>query len=232
MFRIALYIIAVYTLFMQGVAYASQHYLCSQQYAERLPEAFEICRKAVDNGGPPDTQRILGSMYYTGWGEYAKPDKEKALSLFTRAANGGDAQAQYNLGVMYEQGEGGVNVDYEKAVKWFRKAATAGLAQAQFNLANMYSKGAGTRQNQKVAFKWYEKAAKQGMVDAQYNLGNRYAVGNGVKQDAIMSYMWYGIAAKNGHSGAAGSMEYIERLMSQEHISEAKILIEKWRPQK
>ena len=45
--------------------------------------------------------------------------------------------AQYNLGVMYDNGEG-VPQDYKEAVKWYRLAAEQGNANAQTNLGNMY----------------------------------------------------------------------------------------------
>jgi TPR repeat protein len=45
------------------------------------------------------------------------------------AAAQGDLDAQYNLGVCYERGEG-VEVDYEEAVKWYRIAARAGHEDA------------------------------------------------------------------------------------------------------
>ena len=37
----------------------------------------------------------------------------------------GFAYAQYNLGVMYDNGQG-VQQDYKEAVKWYRKAAEQG----------------------------------------------------------------------------------------------------------
>ena len=42
----------------------------------------------------------------------------------------GDTNAQFNLGVMYEDGRG-VTQDYQEAVKWYRKAAEQGDAEAQ-----------------------------------------------------------------------------------------------------
>lgn len=39
-----------------------------------------------------------------------------------RAAEQGDADAQYNLGVMYEFGDG-VPQSYKQAVKWYTQAA-------------------------------------------------------------------------------------------------------------
>ena len=54
-------------------------------------------------------------------------DETKAL------ADQGDAIAQYNVGFMYDTGNGVPENDAE-AVKWYRKAADQGLAKAQFNL--------------------------------------------------------------------------------------------------
>ena len=51
-----------------------------------------------------------------------------------KAAEQGDASAQSNLGVMYENGEG-VAKDYKKAVYWLRKAADQGFAPAKEALA-------------------------------------------------------------------------------------------------
>ncbi len=52
-------------------------------------------------------------------------DETTAVKSFRLAAEQGNANAQYNLGVMYQQGWG-VPRDYKKAVKWFRLAAEQG----------------------------------------------------------------------------------------------------------
>jgi TPR repeat protein len=56
-------------------------------------------------------------------------DYIKAMEWWRLAAAQGDLDAQYNLGVCYERGEG-VEVDYEEAVKWYRIAAKAGHEDA------------------------------------------------------------------------------------------------------
>ena len=61
---------------------------------------------------------------------------------YRKAADQGIAEAQFNLGVMYRDGQG-VTQDYAEAVKWFRKAADQGNADAQFNLGVMYRNGEG-----------------------------------------------------------------------------------------
>ena len=56
-----------------------------------------------------------------------------------RLADQGDAFAQYDLGVMYANGQG-VPQDYAQAVAWYRKAADQGNAAAQTNLGVMYAR--------------------------------------------------------------------------------------------
>jgi uncharacterized protein len=85
-------------------------------------------------------------------------------------AKQGDANAQYNLGVMYHKGEG-TTQDYREALKWYEKAAEQGHASAQLNISMFYFTGKGTNQDLNDALKWYKKAVAQGRAGAQYNLG-------------------------------------------------------------
>lgn len=48
-------------------------------------------------------------------------------------ANIYNAEAQFNLGLMYEQGLNGVTQDYQQALAWYKKSAALGNTQASFN---------------------------------------------------------------------------------------------------
>ncbi|MCX8627214.1 sel1 repeat family protein, partial [Gilliamella sp. B3976] len=50
--------------------------------------------------------------------------------------------AQYNLGLMYDEGDG-VDVNKEKAIYWYTKAAEQGGREAQNNLGALYQQGDG-----------------------------------------------------------------------------------------
>ena len=86
------------------------------------------------------------------------PDFQETL----QTAEQGFAQAQYNLGNMYANGQG-VRQDYAQAVQWFGKAAEQGLAEAQYNLGLMYYHGRGIRQNHNLAKEWFGKACQNGL---------------------------------------------------------------------
>ena len=51
-----------------------------------------------------------------------------------KQAKKGNAAAQFNLGICYEQGRG-VEKDTKKAFEWYKKSAEQGFADAQYNLA-------------------------------------------------------------------------------------------------
>jgi uncharacterized protein len=68
------------------------------------------------------------------------------LKWYRKAADQGNANAQFNLGKMYDDGDG-VPQDHAEALKWYLKAADQGNASAQFNLGKMYDNGQGVPQD-------------------------------------------------------------------------------------
>src|SRR6516164_10820540 len=119
-----------------------------------------------------------------GIAAYQRGDFVAALRLFQPLAERGDASAQCNLGVMYEQGRG-VAQNYREAMRWFRLAALQGDASAQSNLGVMYYTGQGIAQDFREAMRWYRLGAGQGNAEAQLNLGVMYEQGRGMPQDLL-----------------------------------------------
>jgi S1-C subfamily serine protease len=126
----------------------------------------------------------------------AKDDAE-AVRWYQKAAEQGEALAQYNLGVLYANGIG-VQKDAAEAVRWYRRAAEQGDAIAQFNLGTMYRKGEGIAKDPEEAAHWYRKAAEQGLASAQYNLGVCFHTGSGVAKDDAEAARWFRKAADQG----------------------------------
>ena len=95
---------------------------------------------------------------------------KKAVMWYRKAAEQGDAGAQYFLEGMYYRGEG-VLEDDKEAVKWYRKAAEQGDADAQFSLGAMYDDGEGVLEDFVQAYAWWNIAAANGEADAKKNEG-------------------------------------------------------------
>ena len=77
-------------------------------------------------------------------------------------AEQGDADAQFALGLHFEEGQ-----DYAQAVYWYRRAAEQGDVFAQSFLGESYEEGDGVSQDIEQAVYWYCRAAKQGDTDAK-----------------------------------------------------------------
>ncbi len=103
--------------------------------------------------------------FQTGVDAYVREDYDTALKEFRPLAEQGNAKAQYNLGLMYFNGQGVAQDDHE-AMKWFRLAAMQGNAKAQFTLGNMYYKGKGLPQDYVLDHLWLTRAAEQGFPKA------------------------------------------------------------------
>ena len=67
--------------------------------------------------------------YKNGW-DGAPKDDEKYVYWLKKAANGGVAEAQYELGRLYKEGEYGVPTDESLYIKWAKKAAFNGYNAA------------------------------------------------------------------------------------------------------
>ncbi len=106
--------------------------------------------------------------YDEGMAAYKRGDYATAMREWRPLAEQGDAEAQSNLGFMYQHGQG-VSQDYAEATRWFRKAAEQGYDRGQYNLGGMYSRGRGVPQDYVLAHMWFNLAATQGHKNAATN---------------------------------------------------------------
>jgi hypothetical protein len=156
-----------------------------------------------------------------GIAAYQRGDFATALRLFQPLAEQGNASAQSNLGVMYEQGRG-VAQNYREAMRWFRLAAMQGDASAQSNLGVMYFKGQGIAQDFREAMKWYRLGAGQGNAEAQFNLGIMYEQGRGVPQDLLRAHMWFNLAVSQS-SEESGKLAIKSRDIVRQRLTRAQL---------
>ena len=91
-------------------------------------------------------------------------DYQTAFKLWLPLAEQGDAQAQFNLGLMYDKGQG-VKQDYAESVKWVTKAAENGSAAGQFKLGVAYLLGLSVQKDRTLAKEWFGKACDNGDQD-------------------------------------------------------------------
>ena len=138
-------------------------------------------------------------------GSTPEPQEEDPITKVRKAAEAGDANAQYKMGDIYNfyiassLGREPISEDKVEAAKWYQKAAEQGHMYAQFNLGDLFYSGQGVSQNYSEAAKWYQKAAEQGYLYAQYKLGILFYSGKGVPQNYSEAAKWYRKAAEQGY---------------------------------
>jgi TPR repeat protein len=158
-----------------------------------------------------------------------------ARDLYRQAAEQGNRDAQYSLGVLYEEGAPGDGVpqDYEEAVKWYRKAAEQGDMFSRHLLAKMYYDGRGAPKDVVEAARWFLLAAEQGDPNSQTFTGLNYWGGLGLPR--VKAHMWLNLAAANAWSSdmgkfAANSRDRLAKEMTQSQIAKAQKLAREWKP--
>lgn len=104
--------------------------------------------------------RTTASDCRTRGGEYVaydRADYKSALRIWMGAAEAGDAEAQTNVGEIFERGIGGTP-NPEAAALWYQKAADQNYSRALFNLGTLYEQGLGVPQDRLKALNLYRQA--------------------------------------------------------------------------
>ena len=161
-------------------------------------------------------------------GTKGKADKELAIALFKKAAEGGFALAQYRLAVLYQIGQD-VEQSLAQAREWFSAAAEAGLREAAFNYAVMLETGSGGGSDPKEAARLYEIAAGKGVRQAFLPLGILYARGDGVEQDLVEALKWLILAERADAESVASAIRTVRDALDDDGQAEALKRAESWR---
>ncbi|MFZ4595354.1 MAG: tetratricopeptide repeat protein [Verrucomicrobiaceae bacterium] len=150
-------------------------------------------RRAVDVGHSRSMVR-LGNMLKHGDSD---GDPTEAVSLFSRAAELGDASGMIFLGFAYRDGRG-VACDNEKAADWFIKAVEAGDSHSMIHAGRMYS---WQLRAPEKALKWFLRAAEAGQTESHLELGFLYQDRKSSLYDPGQAVHWYRrVAEGNGGS--------------------------------
>ena len=120
------------------------------------------------------TKLLAAALLMLGLNQAVWADDASDFRQTLQLAEQGVAEAQYNLGVMYDNGQG-VRQDDAEALRWYRKAVEQGNAEAQYNLGVLYAYGHGVRQDLHLSKEWFGKACDGGFQEAcnQYRYLNQ-----------------------------------------------------------
>ena len=151
---------------------------------------------------------FLGYTYYNGK-ENIKSDYRKSFKYYHLAAKKGHPEAQLNVGIMYDYGEG-VVMNKKKALKWYYKSASQNNPIAQFNIGKSFDLNICSPLNEIEATKWYIESANNGHAEAECNLALKYEFGKGgLEENYFKALDLYGSSANKGCSEAQFNLGYI-----------------------
>ena len=131
----------------------------------------------------------IAAQFQLGRGSRYIPGDPDILWL-KRAAQGGHASAQLELGNGLFDGERGLAKDWVQSSAWLLRAAEQDNLPAQVNMSIAYGYGEGVRRDETKSLEWLLKALRNGDVGAKYNLGVSYFEGDGLPMDTELGKYW------------------------------------------
>jgi uncharacterized protein len=164
-------------------------------------EGLRLVQHAADAGSSEGLHRL--ALVYAQ-GEAGQPrNEQRAVELFTKAAELGHRRAQTNLGLLYLRGQG-VPRDLVQARAWLEKAAAGDDPYALYALGRAMEESAPPAMADATrAVDLFRRAAEKGHPLAAVRYGLALAEGVGVKKDPAAGHRWLVQARENGVPEAA-----------------------------
>jgi TPR repeat protein len=155
-----------------------------------LPAQHPSKSAALKRYRPPEAPALVRPYDETArlWQEF----------MLVRNANGGDAEAQHELGLRHLFGEG-FPADTAKAALWIARAAAQRLPTAAFNYGILLNNGWGVPWNPFAAYANFEFAASRGVADAEYAFGLFLLDNLAVPRDEREARCWIKAAADSAY---------------------------------
>ena len=124
-------------------------------------------------------------------------------------ANAGDAREQFNVGIMYLNGQG-TPIDAPRAFEWVKKSADKGYIKAKFKLGYFYLKGIGVEKNLKKAEALLRETAFKKHPSAQFYMAHLYIKGLYLDKNYRKAMIWLKRAKKNGYWKAEDEIKRLQ----------------------
>lgn len=184
-----------------GDARAQTHmgWYCSEGFGtEASPEEAFGWYSLAAGQGYPAAQCALAGYYSTGCGDII-PDMDRAVDLYSKAADGGDSDAMREL-ARHLLGRSDSDRSHRKALELLQTAVDNENTGAMILLGSCYENGESVKKNAKKAFELYLRAAELEDIDAYFLVGTCYQTGTGTGKDLKKAKYWLekGVEEDNG----------------------------------
>jgi uncharacterized protein len=116
-------------------------------------------------GGIRQIPSVARADAAAGSAAFERGDYVRAMAEWASAAQRGDSDAAFGLGMLYERGDGDLQQDYRQADRWYERAAEQGNIGAEYRLALIWSAGGENFPADLVeAYKWILLASENGLA--------------------------------------------------------------------
>lgn len=144
---------------------------------------------------------VLAGTLEEGYQAVRSGDVDKGYAILSELADGGNADAQFAVAILYREGWG-TEKNLQTAFDYYMKAAQQGNVGGMFEVGWCYQSGEAGVKDYSKAVEWYEKAAGAGHPAAMYALGGLYYNGMGVQKDEKKGNEWFQRSAQAGYQPA------------------------------
>src|SRR5215831_13528108 len=145
-----------------------------------------------------------------GVAAFKNKDYHRAYQEWKAAAEVGQAEAEFDLGLLYAQGQfalgqiylrgWGIPRDEVDAIRWIMMANSVEAAGPPPDWVAL--EGYGVPRDPRQAVYWYDRAARSGHPEAQFDLARLCSSGEGTKRDEEQAARWTSAAAAQGYAPA------------------------------
>lgn len=184
-------------------SWTSVRYNWSRSSATETMADFETYRAQAKTGDAAALYK-LAQIFRNGVG--IENDLGRYAKLLRSSAEGGYAEAEFELSFNLLFGKYGEPKDAKQAFAWQKKAAEHGHTFSQVLMGEYHESIKDSSADQTLAADWYRTAAEQGNLDAQYKLGQMLEAGRGVTQNTSEAITWYRKAADRGYIAACAHL--------------------------
>jgi TPR repeat protein len=168
--------------------------------------------KAKADGGDMDSCMYYGSYLVSFVADVhegtEKADKAVAegISYLKKAAEAGQSDACFMVGVLYADGQYGVQPDREKALNFLQKAADKEVAKAYVRLAQQYITDDFTCDQPEIVIDLLEKSIAAGDIAGYYFYALLLREADFIKPDPVRAFTYFKKASDEGDYSYADGM--------------------------
>ena len=185
--------------------------------------AFSLYRQAADEGFAPAINRVA-LMFYRGENGLAR-DPKQALLEFARAEKKGDANATFNLGKLYFEGEGTAR-DMARALALYTNAAERGSVLALNTMGALLRQSAPEKSHS-----YFARSAARGNAVGLYETGLSFLHEGARSENLRSAHKYFNLAAARGHAKAAEVLQALTAVMTPQDVQTAQAAARDFQPE-